>query len=384
MGRGSCRSAESQHFPVFGARPPLIPRDVNIPLHGSPEEAENVLATDAGTGGGMDRRRFVAAIGGTLAAPFARAQKKSGLPVLGVLTPHPPAPPEAPGSIALRARYKQLGWVDGETFHILRPNAEGREDRLPAIATELVRNRVNVIWALGPEAAIAAARATSMIPIVFWGVGLPVEQGLVDSIARPGRNVTGIAFFTGSELTLKVLELAKEALPHVKRVSVVRTPSANQTVKGEQLKPTVGNEQAMQRLGLDIQLNDVASVDDFDATFATILKARPHLLFVPGTTLTFRERRRFTEFALHNALPSAFNQREFVVAGGLLSYGIDSSGTILESFGYVDKILRGAKPADLPVELPSRYELVINRKTEKALGLTISQSVLLRADRVIE
>ena len=332
----------------------------------------------------MNRRGFVAAISSAIAAPVAFAQQKAGLPVVGVLTPHPPLPPESPGAIALGARWKQLGCVDGENFHVLRPNAEGREDRLPAIATELVRSRVNVIWTLGPEAAIAAARATSTIPIVFWGVGLPVEQGLVDSIARPGRNVTGIAFFTGTELTFKVLELAKEAVPHVQKVSAIRTPSANQTVKGELLKPTLADDRTLKKLGLEALRYEVARVEDSDGVFAAILKARPQFLFVDGTTLTFRERRRIADFALRNALPSAFDQREFVEAGGLLSYGIDSFETVLQSLGYVDRILRGAKPADLPVELPSKYEFVVNLKTASALGIKVPRSVLLRADRVIE
>ena len=335
-------------------------------------------------GGEMDRRRFVAVIGSALAAPVVLAQKPAKLPVLGVLNPHPPLAPESPGAVGVRARWKQLGWVDGENFHVLRPNAEGREDRLPAIAAELVRSRVDVIWALGPEAAIEAARATSIIPIVFWGVGRPIEQGLVESIARPGRNVTGIAFYTGTELTFKVLELAKEVLPRVKKFSSIQIPSANQTVKGGQLKATIADDRMLRKLGLEVRHYDVTRVEDFDGVFAAILKARPQFLFVSGSTLTFRERHRIADFALRNGLPSAFNQREFVEAGGLLSYGIDSSGTVLQSLAYVDRILRGARPADLPVELPSRYEFVVNLKTASALGIKVPQSVLLRADRVIE
>ncbi|MGH8673359.1 MAG: ABC transporter substrate binding protein, partial [Burkholderiales bacterium] len=141
---------------------------------------------------------------------------------------------------------------------------------------------------------------------------------------------------------------------------------------------------AAKQLGIDHRIHEIARVEDFDAVFAAILESRAQALFVPGTTLTFRERQRFADFANRNRLPSAFNQREFVEAGGLFSYGIDTWETVLQTLVYVDKILRGAKPADLPVELPSKYELVINRKTEKALGLAIPQSVLIRAERVIE
>ena len=333
----------------------------------------------------MDRRRFVALIGGALAAPVSLAQKPSKLPTLGILTPQPRETPEQRARSPVRARLKQLGWVPGETVEMDRPDAEGREERLPAMAEELVRKRVDVIWALGPEAAVAAARATQTIPIVFWGVGYPVEQGLVDSLARPRRNATGIAFTTGPELSTKVLEYLKEIAPAAKRLAVVVTPSALATVEGDLFvgaRPMI--QTAAQHLGVEHRVHEIAKVEDFDSMFAAIQASRAQALFVPGTTLTFRERQRFVDFANRNRLPSAFNQREFVEAGGLFSYGVDSWETILQTLGYVDRILRGAKPSDLPVELPSKYELVINLKTAKALGIVIPQSVLIRADRVIE
>ena len=383
--KGPYRSAEKTHFPVFGPAPPPPARNVNIPQLFRLPTDQNATAIDAGTGRGMDRRRFVALIGGALAAPLARAQKPARLPILGVLTPHPRETPEQRARSPIRARLKQLGWVDGETVEIERPDGEGREDRLPTMAEELVQKRVNVIWAIGPEAAVAAARATQTIPIVFWGVGYPVEQGLVDSYARPGRNVTGIAFATGPELPTKVLEYLKEIAPAAKRLALVVTPSALATVKGDLYlgaRPMI--QTAAQHLGIEHRVHEIAKVEDFDATFAAIQSSRAQALFVPGTTLTFRERQRFVDFANRNRLPSAFNQREFVEAGGLFSYGIDSWETILQTLAYVDRILRGAKPADLPVELPSKYELVINLKTGTALGITIPRLVLLRADRVIE
>jgi len=331
------------------------------------------------------RRQFLIASGALLATPFVCAQKPSKLPVLGVLTPHPPETPEQAARSPIFARLKQLGWIRGETIEIERPDGEGKEARLPAMAEELVRKRVDVIWAIGPEAAIAAARATQTIPIVFWGVAFPVEQGLVDSLARPGRNVTGITFVTGAELSAKVLEYLGQIAPTVKRMAYIATPSAYTHVKGERFlgaRPTI--EVAAQKLGMEQRVYEIAKVEDFDAVFAAILKSRMQALFVPGTTLTFRERKRFVDFANRNLLPSAFNQREFVEAGGLFSYGIDSMETVLQTLAYVDRILRGARPADLPVEMPSKYELVINLKTASVLGLKIPQLVLLRANRVIE
>ena len=333
----------------------------------------------------MKRRGFISLIGGVIAAPLARAQQPVNLPVLGVLTPHPRETPEQQARSPIWARMKQLGWVLGETIAVERPDAEGREERLPAMAQELVRKRVDVILAIGPEAAVAAARATQTIPIVFWGVAYPIEQGLVDSYARPGRNITGIAYVTGPELRAKVLEYLKQIAPAARRLATIATPSARAAVKGDFIAgATPAMRAAAKKLGMEYREYEIARAEDFEAVFARILELRADALFVQGSTLTNRERARFVDFANRNRLPSAFDQREFVEAGGLFSYGIDSGETGLQTVVYVDKILRGAKPADLPVELPSKYELVINRKTEKALALAIPQTVLLRADRVIE
>ena len=322
-------------------------------------------------------------MGGVLAAPCARAQKSLKRPVLGSLTPHPAPKQQSDGPIL--AHLRKLGWVNGENIEIFRPDAEGREDRLPALAEEMVRRRVDVIWAVGPEAAIAAARATQTIPIVFWGVASPVEQGLVDSYARPGRNVTGVAFFTGPELSAKLLEILSQVAPGAKRVAAITTPSSTEPVAGER-RSRAGSpvESAAQLLGLEFRTHPVRSSDDLDPAFAAILESRAQALLTFGTTLTFRERQRIAGFASRHRLPSVFNQREFVEAGGLVSYGPDTWETVLQSMGYVDRVLRGSRPADLPVERPSKYELVVNLKTARAIDLKIPQSVLLRADRVIE
>ena len=333
----------------------------------------------------FERRHFLAAAGALLAAPLARAQKSAKMPAIGVLIPHPLEAPEQQAHSPTRTRLIQLGWVPGETVEIVRPDAAGREARLPALAEELVRKRVEVIWAIGPEAAVAAARATQTIPIVFWGVAHPIEQGLVDSFARPGRNVTGIAFFTGPELSGKMVEYLKQIAPTVKRLAEIVTPSARMTVRGDRFSgssPVV--QAAAKKLGAEWRAFEISSVEDFDGVFAAILESQADALFVSGTTLTFRERRRLVEFANSHRLPSAFNQREFVEAGGLFSYGLDTTETAVQTVTYIDKILRGAKPADVPVEMPSKYELVINLKTAKLLDIKMPNSVLLRADRVIE
>ena len=333
----------------------------------------------------VDRRRFLITVGGTLVAPFVHAQKPVERRTLGILSPHPKPPPEEVARSPFFARLRQLGWSEPHNLMVERPDHPGRETALPVMAEELVRKRVDVIWTLGPEAAVAAARATGTIPIVFWGVAYPVEQGLIDSYARPGRNVTGTAFFTGPELTTKVLESFREIAPGVRRIAAIRTPSAVSTVKGGSYEESLSViEAAARTLGFDYRPFTVAKLEDFESVFAAILDSKAQGLMTYGTTTTFRERQRIADFANRNRLPSAYNQVEFVEAGGLFSYGANTLETILHTLSYVDKIFRGARPADLPVERPSKYELVVNLKTAAALGLKIPHVILLRADRIIQ
>jgi len=329
----------------------------------------------------LGRRRFMAAIAGALlATPLAaEAQQAGKVYTLGILSPNLSPPPERRGRGPSNDKLKELGWTEGQNLAIERAFGEGREDRLPELAEMLVRRRVDVIFAVGPPSTLAAARATKTIPIVFWGVSFPVELGLVDSIGRPGRNVTGVAFATGPELIAKELEFLKQIVPSVTRVAWISSPEGL-LIQAQQAAVDAG----ARTLGFALDHYLVRHPDDFDTIFATILGSRANAIGLVGNPLTWRERKRIADFANRNRLASTFGVKDFVEVGGLISYGPDPLATTLQSLVYVDKILRGAKPADLPVEQPTKFELVINLKTAKALGLTIPPSLLARADQVIE
>ena len=329
----------------------------------------------------LTRRRMLVATAALAAAPLARGQKPGEKRVLGVLSPHPRA--SAQQSAPFNARFKQLGWEPGKNLVIERPEDPRAEAALAEMAEALVRKRVDAIWAIGPEAALAAARATRTIPIVFWGVPYPVEQGLIESFARPGRNVTGVAFWAGVELVTKVLETFRQIAPQATRIAALFTSSAAGTVDGRRHKvPLV--DAAVERLGFDYRTYDVLSAEDIDAALLDAVKQGAQGIAAYGTTTTIRQRHRIAEFSNRHRLVSGSTQERFAEAGCLFAYGPSTQNTILQTIGYVDKVLRGAKPADLPVELPERYELALNLGTAKLLRLTIPDSVLLRADRVIE
>jgi putative ABC transport system substrate-binding protein len=327
------------------------------------------------------RRRFLLAAGALAAAPLARAQAPAEQRTLGILSPHPKA--TAQQNAPYNARFKQLGWTIGQNLVIERPEDPAAEAALPAMAEALVRKRVDAIWAIGPEAALAAARATRTIPIVFWGVPYPVEQGLVRSFGRPGGNVTGVAFFAGVELVTKVLEIFRQIAPQATRIASLATPSASGTMDGKPYQvPMI--DAAAQSLGFDFRRYSVSNAGDIDAALVAALADGVQGIAVYGTTTTFRQRYRIAEFANRHRLVSGSTQERFADAGCLFAYGPSTGNTLLQTMGYVDKILRGANPANLPVELPERYELAVNLGTAKLLQLAIPQNVLLRADRVIE
>jgi len=338
----------------------------------------------------MTRRTILraSAAGVLLAAAPSLAQhpaRAKRLPVIGLLYPNPTPPPAQRKNNPMFAKLRERGWIDGETVTFENASGEGREDRLPALAEDLVRKRVDVIWAAGPEAAIAAARATKEIPIVFHGVGFPVELGLVQSLARPGRNVTGLAYSAGPEVETKQLELLREIAPRTRRVSYLAVPTSRRALSGEILRaPERVLDDAARDLGFEFQRHALERREDLDGAFAAVLASRAEALMVQGHPVFIRDRQRIAGFATGNRLASASPFWEFVEAGGLVSYGVDRLSAMAQSFQHVDRILRGANPAQLPVELPSRYTLVINIKTAKLLALAVPPSVLLRADRVIE
>ena len=316
---------------------------------------------------------------GLLAGPFvADAQPASKVQRIGYLLGTSSTVSSRPVE-TFRQGLRGLGWVEGQNIVIEYRSAEGRYDRLPDLAADLVRLKVDIIVAPGTAATTAAKNATRAIPIVMIGVGDPVGLELIASLARPGGNVTGLTFSVGMETAGKGLELLKEALPKVRRVAVLTNP-AN---PGQPL--ALKNVKAAARsLGMQLQLLEARGPDEFDGAFAAMAKERVGALLVVSEAMFNIHRVRLADLAARNKLPSMHGFREDAEAGGLMSYGPDLADLFRRSATYVDKILKGAKPGDLPVEQPTKFELVINLKTAKALGLTIPASVLSRADHVIE
>jgi putative ABC transport system substrate-binding protein len=314
-----------------------------------------------------------------LAPPLAAEGQPAGkVRRLGYLSAG--SPPGNPRLIeAFRQGLRDLGWAEGQNVAIEYRFAEGRFDRLPGLAAELVRLTVDVIVASPLPAALAAKSATGTIPVVFMGVADPVGQGLVASLAVPGGNVTGLSFSVGPDIFGKDLELLKDAVPRLRHVAVLSNPAS----QGQRL--ILSNvKSAARSLGLQLQLLEARGPEEFDGAFAAMARERVGALFVVTDPAYSPHRARLAELAAKSRLPSIFTQREDAEAGGLISYGPRLSDLWRRGATYVDKLLKGARPADLPVEQPTKFELVINLKTAKALGLTIPPSVLARADEVIQ
>jgi len=276
---------------------------------------------------------------------------------------------------------RDLGYVEGRNVVIEYRDAEGKPERLPALAAELVALRVDVIVAGGTPHALAAYQATRILPIVFAAADV-VTGGRVASLARPGGNVTGVAVITQEELIGKRLELLKQAVPGVSRVAVLWQPGAQseRTEKDILMRAEV----AARALGLRVQFVEARSPKDFDRAFSEMTGARAGALTMVTSSMMFTSRRRLVDLAAKNRLPTASTFREYADDGGLMAYGPSVPDLFRRAATYVDKILKGAKPGDLPIEHPMKYELVINLKTAKALGLTIPPSLLSRADQIIE
>jgi len=329
----------------------------------------------------MRRREFITFLGGTAAAwPLAaEAQQAAKVPRIGWLAVN--RAPNRHLSEAFSQGLRDLGYVEGRNVVIELRNAEGKPERLPALAAELVALEVDVIVAPTTDAAVPAKQATKTIPIVFAVAGDPVGSGLVTSLARPGGNVTGLSNLS-PELVGKCLELLKQAVPGVSRVAVLWQPGgfAERTEKDILKEADV----AARALGAQPQFFEARGPDDFDRTFSEMTKARTGALTVLPSVMFFSERRRLVDLVAKSRLPAVYWVRGLADAGGLMAYGANIADNYRRAATYVDKILKGTKPADLPVEQPTKFELVINLKTAKALGLTMPVSVLARADEVIE
>jgi len=325
------------------------------------------------------RRKFLLSAGALLAAPLAaEAQQAAKIARIGYLAGNLAATPRL--EEALRQGLRDLGYVEGRNVVIEIRDAEGKPERLPALAAELVALKVDVIVAPNTPQALAAKQATRTLPIVFSFVADPVASGLVTSLARPGGNVTGLSSLT-PELVGKRLELLTQAVPGVSRVAVLWQPGfQGERTERDMLKAA---DVAAQALGVRLQFVEAQGPADIDRAFSDMTMARAGALTVLGSTMLISERRRLADLAAKNRLPAAYARREYVDAGGLMSYGTNIADLFRRTATYVDKILKGAKPADLPVEQPTTFELVINLKTAKALGITIPQSLLARADEVI-
>jgi len=328
----------------------------------------------------VQRRQWLIAAGALLAKPLgADAQQAAKVARIGYLSPNRAATPHVRDAFLQGLR--DVGYVEGRNVAIEYRDAEGKVERLPTLAAELVALKVDVIVTENSTlAARVAKQATTTIPIVFTSVGDAVESGLVISLARPGGNVTGLSNL-GPELVGKRLELLKQAVPGLDRVAVLWLPGA----LGERTDKDMlaGADVAARALGVQLQFVEARSADEFARAFSDMSSARAGALTVLPSNRFLREHRRLVELAAEKRLPAVYTSREFVDTGGLMSYGANSADLHRRAATYVDKILKGAKPGDLPVEQPTKFEMVINLKTAKTLGLTIPQSLLLSAE-VIE
>ena len=326
----------------------------------------------------MKRRDFITLLGGAAAAWPLAARAQQPAPIIGFLHSQSPDGFTEPLR-GFRQGLKDTGHVEGENVAIEYRWADNQTERLPALAAELVRRRVSVIATFSPPVALAAKAATTTIPIVFNSGDDPVRLGLVASLARPGGNLTGVNFFVG-ELAAKRLEVLRELVPAATRVALLLDPSV-----GQMTQTTLGDVEAAARpKGLQIQVLNVQASSEINAAFATLMHERPDALFVgPGPFFTNR-RVQLALLAAFHRMPAIYPVRQFAEAGGLISYGASLTEAYRQVGAYAGRILKGAKPADLPVVQPSKFELVINAQTALMLGLTVPASLLSVADEVIE
>jgi putative ABC transport system substrate-binding protein len=323
----------------------------------------------------MKRREFITLLGGAAAAwPLTASAQQAAMPVVGFLRSTAVAG-AAHLVTAFRQGLNETGFVEGQSVVIDYRWGDNQIDRLPGLVAEMVRRRAAVIAAGGQRAA-EAAKAASHTPIVFVVGFDPVRHGLVSSLHRPGGNITGISFFSGSELLAKRLGLLHELVPKANIIAVLLDATGESQAEDA--------ESAARAIGRQVVIARVASAHDFDAAFAQFIKAGAGALLVPGGALTTGLRRQIVALAIRHAIPALYSLREFVDAGGLMSYGPSQTDAYRRGGIYVGRILKGEKPGNLPVELPTKYDLAFNLATARAMGLEIPPTLLARADEVIE
>jgi putative tryptophan/tyrosine transport system substrate-binding protein len=324
----------------------------------------------------VKRREFITLLGGAATVPLAARAQQPKLPTIGYLGATTAAA-ERSRTDAFVQRLHELGWVGGHTVDIEYRWGEGRNERLAEIAAEFIGRKVDVILSTGTGAALVSKQATATIPIVFALAGDPLGTGLVASLARPGGNVTGLSN-QATDLAGKRLEILRELVPHFRRLAIlVNAEYPGGTTERHEIQAAAGT------LGLDAAPFEIRRAEDIAPIFETI-KGHVDALYVVGDTFMNRNRVRIAILAVAARLPTMYVHRDYVEAGGLISYGANIENLFRRAADYVDKILRGAKPGDLPVEQPIKFELVINLTTAKALGLEVPATVLARADEVIE
>jgi len=327
----------------------------------------------------MDRRAFVTGLGAVLGAPLAIEAQQTGriyrLGVLRQIVPEPPTPRSA--MISLTTGLRELGYIEGQNLVIEHRFAEGRIERFPELARELVQLKMDVIVAVAPNAIRAARDATTTIPIVMYGGVDPIAAGFVASLARPGGNVTGVLIAPGITLVGKKLELLKEMMPRATRIGFLSPDNSGAQGQVPEARKAAAS------LNLKLVVTEVQD-GNYDRAFDALVAERPSALFVANSPTFVRDRKRIIDLVAKHRLPAMYEWAEQVEDGGLMSYGSSQTWVSRRVAAYVALVFNGAKPGDLPIEQPNKFEFVINLKTAKALGLTIPPSLLLRADQVIE